>query len=405
MLTRNPRWVAWIGAVVLGAAVGLGVRLVAFLAAASTLGWLSQWASAVHWPLLDPVYTQAAIGSLVNLHVQGIAVAGPPGDWLHQHWPSVFVDSGRAHWAMARMAVSPGGAVLARLLAAGIAHATVLGAGLFLAWAGLAHKRVALGIVGVTMQLQVALVVLGAQPSIRDLQATGVSFAANALLPWFVSRGSALSDMLEQVWAPLLAALLVGCALAVAYVPAALVLLLGKRARRTAFATAAGVVLTSSACAAVIQQDVGLAAPPALTQASVGTAAAIDAASPPTRPSRTGDVQLDTWFLQPTLPTPTAQASQPTHVEIVGSAFQFQYLVNGQPVTIKGMGLNTQYASQLSPEARAAQLDSDMAAMSALGVNTVLGWDPAEFDGTLLDAAQRHGIGVVMPFDLDPDAD
>jgi hypothetical protein len=46
-----------------------------------------------------------------------------------------------------------------------------------------------------------------------------------------------------------------------------------------------------------------------------------------------------------------------------------------------------------------------MASLSALGVNTVLGWDPAEFDGTLLDAAQRHGIGVVLPFDLDPDAD
>jgi beta-galactosidase/beta-glucuronidase len=35
----------------------------------------------------------------------------------------------------------------------------------------------------------------------------------------------------------------------------------------------------------------------------------------------------------------------------------------------------------------------------------VLGWDPAEFDDVLLDAAQRHGIGVVLPFDLDPQAD
>jgi len=46
-----------------------------------------------------------------------------------------------------------------------------------------------------------------------------------------------------------------------------------------------------------------------------------------------------------------------------------------------------------------------MALLSSLGVNTVLGWDPAEFDETLLDAAQRHGIGVIMPFDLDPEAD
>jgi len=81
------------------------------------------------------------------------------------------------------------------------------------------------------------------------------------------------------------------------------------------------------------------------------------------------------------------------------------HLVNGRAETIKGMGLNTQYSSQLSPADRWRQLDSDMAALSALGVNTVLGWDPAEFDDVLLDAAQRHGIGVVMPFDLDPAAD
>jgi len=132
------------------------------------------------------------------------------------------------------------------------------------------------------------------------------------------------------------------------------------------------------------------------------------------RTQRTGNVELDDWFVQTESQTPTsaqtatttaAQSSQPSHVEITGSGSQFQYLVNGQRVAIKGMGLNTQYASQLSPEARAAQLDSDMAALSAIGVNTVLGWDPAEFDATLLEAAQRHGVGVVMPFDLDPDAD
>jgi beta-galactosidase/beta-glucuronidase len=99
-------------------------------------------------------------------------------------------------------------------------------------------------------------------------------------------------------------------------------------------------------------------------------------------------------------PSPTA-----SDVEIAGSSGHFQYLVNGQPVVIKGMGLNTQYSHQMAPEQRAARLDSDMAALNALGVNTVIGWDPAEFDSVLLDAAQRHGIGVVMPFDLDPTAD
>ena len=59
----------------------------------------------------------------------------------------------------------------------------------------------------------------------------------------------------------------------------------------------------------------------------------------------------------------------------------------------------------MTPAERAARLDADMAAFQQLGVNTVLGWDPAEFDDVLLAAAERHGIGVVMPFDLDPEAD
>ena len=69
---------------------------------------------------------------------------------------------------------------------------------------------------------------------------------------------------------------------------------------------------------------------------------------------------------------------------------------------IHGMGLNTQYRAQLTPAARSARLDTDLAEMQALRVNTLVGWDPAEFDETLLEVAGRHGIGVVMPFDLDP---
>src|SRR5262249_15116923 len=152
----------------------------------------------------DPVYTQAAIGSLANVHLQGLAVAGQPGDALHARWPDVFVDSGRAHWALVRMAVQPGSAVLARMLASGTAHAAVLGCGLLLLWAGIARKRTGLRLAGLTMQVQVAIVTLGAQPSVRDLQATGASFAATALLPWFLSRGTELTDVLDRVWSPLL---------------------------------------------------------------------------------------------------------------------------------------------------------------------------------------------------------
>jgi beta-galactosidase/beta-glucuronidase len=114
---------------------------------------------------------------------------------------------------------------------------------------------------------------------------------------------------------------------------------------------------------------------------------------------------LDRWYLDG-LSTRAAAPQTSSQVEVARAEDgSFRYLVNGRPEVIKGMGLNTQYSHFLSPSDRAAQLDADMAALSAMGVNTVLGWDPSEFDSVLLDAAQRHGIGVVMPFDLDPSAD
>jgi beta-galactosidase/beta-glucuronidase len=97
--------------------------------------------------------------------------------------------------------------------------------------------------------------------------------------------------------------------------------------------------------------------------------------------------------------------SIPSRVEIVQSGTGFVYVVNGIPSVIKGIGINTQYQSELSPSERRARLDADLAEMQRMGVNTLVGWDPAEFDGMLLDAAQRHDIGVVLPFDLSPDAD
>ena len=194
---------------------------------------------------------------------------------------------------------------------------------------------------------------------------------------------------------------------------AALIVLLRDRTWRRSLSTALLVVLSSAACASVLPEDAAVtaeAAPAPLVRAEPAASAAEEQpaavqaplASAPAAGALTAP-EFDRWYAdEPAAEQPPAG---PSHVEVVGSNYQYQYLVNGEPQVIKGMGMNTQYASQLSPDARASQLESDMASLSALGVNTVLGWDPAEFDEVLLDAAERHGIGVVMPFDLDPEAD
>jgi hypothetical protein len=93
---------------------------------------------------------------------------------------------------------------------------------------------------------------------------------------------------------------------------------------------------------------------------------------------------------------PTSVAVSPT------PAGAWQYLVDGVPETIRGVGYNPQYAS-LPDADRAGLYERDFAAMSRLGVNTIEGWFEGQFDTVTLDAAARNGIGVIMPFEMNQD--
>lgn len=399
------RPLAWIAAILAGCLLALSLRLTSFFAATLLLQAIGKAIArlASVLPAVDPVYTRAAERSVMDVRIQGLAVGTRLGDWLHASFPSVFLTPSHAHWSIARLVVEPGSPVLGRLLASGLAHAAVLSLGLLLVRRGWRSQRGWLVLGGLTMQVQIAIGILGDQPSVRELEATGLSFAANALLPSVAPRGAALTDAATQMLPALQAALLVALALLIGYLPVGLLFVVRDATRRVTIGTAALVMLGSAACAGALRQDAALASPAQFVPPVAADVVLSD--SPPpvvvdvTRPA--GDPVLDRWFAAPR----SAQTPGPSHVAVVGSNFRYQYLVNGQPLVIKGMGLNTQYAQMLSPADRAARIDSDMAEMSALGVNTVLGWDPAEFDTLLLDAAQRHGIGVIMPFDLDPEAD
>ena len=70
----------------------------------------------------------------------------------------------------------------------------------------------------------------------------------------------------------------------------------------------------------------------------------------------------------------TAPASRvEIEVDQTGPSRRYVYLVSGQPTVIQGMGLNTRYQQVLSPAQRVARLDADFAALSRMGVNTLVG--------------------------------
>src|SRR5690348_14604333 len=117
---RAPR--RWVAAVAGGSLLVLLLGMLLFWLAAVPLRLVGDFGAQASEliPSLDPVYTHAALRSLADLHLQGVAVAGPPGDWLHQILPDFFVDSARAHWSPARVVGTKGTPVLARLVAAGL---------------------------------------------------------------------------------------------------------------------------------------------------------------------------------------------------------------------------------------------------------------------------------------------
>src|SRR5262249_4227388 len=194
MVSRAPS--TWLAALLLGSLVGLSLRLAGFGVGTLALQAFGRLFASLarRLPLLDPVYTRAAERSLLDVHVQGVALISPLGDRLHLWAPSVFAPASRVHWGLVRLVVEPGSPVLGRLLASGFAHAIVLGAGVLVVRSGWRKRRTWLILAGVAMQVQVAIGILGAQPSIRELESTGVSFAANALLPGLAPRDAALTD-------------------------------------------------------------------------------------------------------------------------------------------------------------------------------------------------------------------
>ena len=90
----------------------------------------------------------------------------------------------------------------------------------------------------------------------------------------------------------------------------------------------------------------------------------------------------------------------PRRVEVDGGAYRYRLLLDGQPLRVHGMGYNP-LGREGSAGERLDRLQRDFALMRAAGVNTVFGWDPAQFDRLVLDAAEEAGLGVSPPFDVD----
>jgi hypothetical protein len=153
-----------------------------------------------------------------------------------------------------------------------------------------------------------------------------------------------------------------------------------------------------------------VAAPTATIDASVPASTA----TPPSTqtPTTSGDLKIQALATGSRVPAqrgPTSgvglrATTGGSVVTLEGSGYQYTLLVDGSPTIVKGMGYNPWYAN-LPVEERKARYDRDFAAMQAVGVNALEGWFQDQFDEVTLEAANRHGLRVIMPFELNQDYD
>lgn len=355
----------------------------------------------------DPIYSGAAASLLSDVDVAGLAVAEPLGTSLHAALPSIFLDPSLIQdGAFVSALILPGSTLVARGLTFLLADLSLLSIG----W-GVWRWAVKRGtdrigvILAVTAGAQVTHLfvdhLLTARIAMRDLESLGLPFAISALFRGAPQDRPRVTSLMLGVPENVMTMAL-GLALAVLAMGLAILLSEACQSGFAAFRqlgtksvvrTLAHVPWQHHAAVAAIALTLGVSPLANFTDAESRVLSVREAA--PTI------IEADLPVESALVPTPV---SKPTSVSIHGDRFHYQYLINDVPTEIQGMGYNVQY-STLPEEEREARYDRDFARMRRAGVNTVFGWNPAEFDELLLDRAAAFGLGVAPPFDLSPDAD
>lgn len=362
---------------------------------------------------LDPIYGGAAIRALGGVEVLGLAVAGPIGSLLHTVAPALFLTPDRvAHHAGISMVAGPGAPALGRGLAAFSADVLwlVVGLVIFRRWF---QSRPRLALVGLFMQAQIAINhLLNAHLRLADIDASGLPLAVQLATPNGVWFTTALMSIAPDMRDLLLGIALVGvgyaCALSLVYVPA----VLGRFAAALRTRLARSHVATESPLGSRPRSDrvwsrrTILATSSAVAIATAWSPVGAVAHGISNWQPAAGAIRAGRIGAAPSLPSVApVDLTRPTPVSVRQTADgTWQYVVDGQPRVVRGVGYNPQYAGRPSDE-RATLYERDFAAMHRLGVTTIEGWFETQFDAVTLDSAARNGIGVLMPFELNQDWD
>jgi hypothetical protein len=394
--------------------------------------------------LASPVYAKIMVEMLGGVHAEGITVAGLPGQILHQFFPSLFLDSSTiATQAWISAIIGKNSTVLGFYVTQVLVEFLVIVLGFLILQFGLKKRSVwnvlqgapvfdmLCVVVGLFMAAQAiwAAFSLTMSPALAGLRETGIGVGFSLLLQLDKQRYNWLMDELLPVLIP---TVLIGTAIGTAW-------LAGKLFNQVqvAFGKQAPVAKRSIAAWIVHKAHLAIALAPLLVVSSVSPRyfgmANTSLVSPAIQVSQVPAQQPMEYTTPvpstptPELPTPTATptpipvaietptnvptvlpsltpTSVPTQVrqrqvELKRTGNKFSLVVNGCPTYVAGLNYNVNYTA-LPDDVKRKLHQRDFQIMQNAGVNAVIGW--GVYDQVTLDIANQFGIGVIMPFELDP---
>jgi hypothetical protein len=381
------------------------------LAVAHTLTVLGEYLLAVVVPQLplDPVYAHALVYNVSHIEPRGLAVAGPLGSDLHEVWSHIFEPSEHVqHGAVASAVIERGSTVAATLLARVSAAIPLLCMAILVA--SLRRSPRWLQVACLLIQAQV---LLDLAPEVAlvgtEIEAAGIPFLVAALLPVtengqrvFFTR--VLDGVPDWVVSTIAAVLLSAATLMVAYLAVALVRLAVRTIARRLPRVAHNTDVHSPRALSWRVSAASLVAAAVFVLGMAGTPLRVLSESEPVFVDQVTPIE------DPGVPTeqepepPVLVSNGPSVVKLDRNGDRFSLRVNGAPTVVKGIGYNPWYA-ELDVARRQELYDRDFTQIAATGANMLEGWFEQQFDEVTLDAAHAHGLGVIMPFELNQDYD
>lgn len=400
--------------------------------------------------LASPVYAKIMVEMLGGVHAEGITVAGLPGQLLHQFFPSLFLDSSTiATQAWISAVIDKNSTMLGFYVTQALVEFLVIVLGLLILQFGLKKRSIwnvlrdapILDVLCVVVGLFMAAQAIGSafsltmSPALGGLRETGIGVGFSLLLQMDKPRYNWLMDEALPVLVP---TALVGTAIGTAWLIgklfARIQVALGKQApvakrsmtarivRKAHLAIALALLLVVSCLSpryfgmeGTSLVTLPLQALPSPSPQSTEYAAQVASTRTPVLPAPTTTSTPVSGISAPTtlptqiaiviatpnaptlIPSPTQVRSR--RVELMRDGKKFTLVVDGSPTYVKGLNYNVNYTG-LADDVKRKFHQRDFQIMRNAGVNAVIGW--GVYDQVTLDIANENGIGVVMPFELDP---